>query len=119
NGFVDTVLKAYNQHHNLEIRPDDVWIAILSQFALIVNAHSEELRLKFVAQSDKEALVICATGNRHTVDFGPELASQTTDLIQQNVVDPELQKWILLDFSTTTFNDTVVCSVFTMSTLKE
>lgn len=30
NGFVDTVVLAYNQHHALVIRPDDVWLAILS-----------------------------------------------------------------------------------------
>ena len=32
NGFVHTVLAAYNQHHHLILRPDDVWIAILAQF---------------------------------------------------------------------------------------
>lgn len=32
NGFVHTVVEAYNQHHHLVFRPDDVWIAILGQF---------------------------------------------------------------------------------------
>jgi len=32
NGFVNSLAAAYNQHHDLVIRPDDVWIAILSQF---------------------------------------------------------------------------------------
>ena len=32
NGFVNALAAAYNQHHDLVIRPDDVWIAILSQF---------------------------------------------------------------------------------------
>ncbi|KAG6823003.1 hypothetical protein H0H92_011755 [Tricholoma furcatifolium] len=31
SGFVDGVVEAYNKHYNLIIRPDDVWIAILSQ----------------------------------------------------------------------------------------
>ena len=30
NGFVDTVIAAYNTHHSLVVRPDDVWIAILT-----------------------------------------------------------------------------------------
>ena len=38
-------------------------------------------------------------------------------LILQQVVDPELQAWILPDFSTTTHNDTVICSVLMMATL--
>jgi len=32
NGFVDTVIQAYSEHHHLVLRPDDVWIAILCQF---------------------------------------------------------------------------------------
>jgi hypothetical protein len=44
NGFVDTVITAYNAHHALVIRPDDVWLAILSQFNLYVNSHPELLR---------------------------------------------------------------------------
>ena len=30
NGFVDTVVEAYCKHHALVVRPDDVWIAILT-----------------------------------------------------------------------------------------
>ena len=32
NGFVNTLIEAYNSHHHLVLRPDDVWIAILGQF---------------------------------------------------------------------------------------
>jgi len=32
NGFVNTAITAYSQHHDLVIRPDDVWITILTQF---------------------------------------------------------------------------------------
>ncbi|KIJ25915.1 hypothetical protein M422DRAFT_38432 [Sphaerobolus stellatus SS14] len=34
NGFVDTILEAYNRQHNLIMRPDDIWVAILSQLSL-------------------------------------------------------------------------------------
>ena len=30
NGFVDTIVTAYNTHHALVVRPDDVWLAILT-----------------------------------------------------------------------------------------
>ncbi|CCA71051.1 hypothetical protein PIIN_04986 [Serendipita indica DSM 11827] len=33
NCLVETVIDAYNQHHHLIIRPDDLWIAIISQFS--------------------------------------------------------------------------------------
>ena len=31
NGFVDSVFKAYAEHHHLVIRPEDVWFSILIQ----------------------------------------------------------------------------------------
>lgn len=44
NGFVDSAVQAYNQHHNLVIRPDDVWFAILAQLNIYINEHAEDLR---------------------------------------------------------------------------
>jgi hypothetical protein len=31
NGFVNSVMQAYNGHQHLVLRPDDVWIAVLGQ----------------------------------------------------------------------------------------
>ncbi|KAH8101742.1 hypothetical protein BXZ70DRAFT_891081, partial [Cristinia sonorae] len=117
NGFVHTVIDAYNDHHHLVLRPDDVWTAILSQFNFYVNAHAEELRSAFVQHEGKKKLVVKAIGTRYTVDFG-YLATVMTQLIHANVVDKDLKDWILPNFSTTSANDTVVCAVLMMSTLK-
>jgi hypothetical protein len=72
NGFVHTVMDAYNHHHALVIRPDDVWICILMQFNLFLNGpgRAEALRSKFVAHEGKKELVVRAIGTRYTVDFG-------------------------------------------------
>jgi hypothetical protein len=48
HGFVKAAIKSYSHHHHLHIRPDDVWLAILTQFSAYVNAHAEDLRDKFV-----------------------------------------------------------------------
>ncbi|KJA15903.1 hypothetical protein HYPSUDRAFT_148524 [Hypholoma sublateritium FD-334 SS-4] len=117
NGFVDTFLVAYNQHHHITIRPDDIWMAILSQFNLYVNAHAEELRSHFVQHVGRRHLIVRAAGTRYTVDFG-SLAEQMTGLIDEHLSDKELKSWILPDFTTTTHNDTVICAVYMMSTLK-
>jgi Domain of unknown function (DUF4419) len=42
NGFVDTVVHAYNEHQHLYIRADDVWFAVLGQFSIYVNEHAAE-----------------------------------------------------------------------------
>jgi hypothetical protein len=47
------------------------------------------------------------------------MARTMADVIRENVVDPSLRAWIIPDFSTTTTNDTTVCSIVMMATLKE
>ena len=44
NGFVQSAIAAYSDHHHLRIRPDDVWLAILTQLSAYINADAEELR---------------------------------------------------------------------------
>jgi len=114
NGFVDTIISAYNKHHALILRPDDVWIAILTQFNFYVNANAELLRANFVAHEGQKTLKVTTASFS---DFGL-LARQMVDLIHQNVVDPTLRAWALPDFSTTTVNDTTVSSMVLMATLK-
>ena len=47
-GFISAATTAYGHHVNLVIRPDDIWITILSQFAFYVNARAEQLRDVFL-----------------------------------------------------------------------
>ncbi|KAH8915755.1 hypothetical protein BT69DRAFT_1271333 [Atractiella rhizophila] len=118
NGFVDTLVLAYNHHHKVVIRPDDVWLTILSQFNLFINANSENLRSYFVShKGQKELVVVEENTTRYTVDFGL-MAQRMTSLMENNIVDPTLKSWILPSFSTTTENDKVVAAVLMMSTLQ-
>jgi hypothetical protein len=115
---VRTVIAAYNQHHALVIRPDDVWLAILCQFNFFVNANAELLRASFVAHEGKRELAIEEEGTRYSVDFG-SMSRQMANLLEKNVVDPTLRKWAIPDFTTTTIHDTTVSAVLLMSTLKQ
>lgn len=49
NGFVGAVVNAYNYHYHLKLKPDDVWVAITTAFAIYVDDNAEALRSKFVA----------------------------------------------------------------------
>ncbi|KAJ7464149.1 hypothetical protein FB451DRAFT_1492379 [Mycena latifolia] len=69
NGLVDTVILAYNKHHALVLRPDGVWLAILTEFNYFVNANSELLPASFVAHEGKRELVIVEEGTRYSLDF--------------------------------------------------
>ncbi|KAF1943610.1 hypothetical protein EJ02DRAFT_432988 [Clathrospora elynae] len=117
NGFVYAAFYAYNQHHHLTIRPDDVWLAILSQLNFYINAHAEELRNYFVSHKGQKELEVEDVGNIRTVDFG-RLARRMTTLIQNNVNDPSFWDWILLAFSTTTVCDRTTAAVLMMGSMQ-
>ncbi|KAJ7322917.1 hypothetical protein DFH08DRAFT_1029983 [Mycena albidolilacea] len=117
NGFVDTVISAYSQHHALIIRPDDVWLSILVQFNFFVNANAELLRGNFVAHKGKKRLVVSGVGTRYSIDFGA-MSREMVGLMEKNIVDPKLREWILPKFSTTTITDTTANAVIMMATLK-
>ncbi|KAJ6575578.1 hypothetical protein DFH09DRAFT_1311646 [Mycena vulgaris] len=67
NGLVHTVISAYNKHHNLILRPDDVWIAILTQFNFYVNANAELFRANFVRQKELKIVGLMGTVIDRTV----------------------------------------------------
>ena len=69
NGFVDACITAYNQHHHLVIRPDDVWAAIISQFSFYVNAHAEELQDTFVPAHKRKKLKIAVSSDAWAVNY--------------------------------------------------
>ena len=115
NGLVDTVLRAYNQHHNLVIRPDDVWIAIISQLSFHINADAEKLRHKFVAHEGKKKLVlIIPITPLDKIDWD-SAGDGMTDLLDDNLVDKDLATWIIPQFSTTTRVDKTVSAMLFMA----
>ncbi|KAG8820173.1 hypothetical protein FRC17_010234 [Serendipita sp. 399] len=118
NGFIDTVMESYNSHHHLIIRPDDIWCAILNQFNFYVNANAESLRSKFVAHEGKKQLAVVVEGTRYTVDFG-WMANEMGRQLKENILDETLHDWVIPNFTTTTPNDIVICSVLLMSTLQK
>ncbi|KAK4169793.1 hypothetical protein QBC43DRAFT_365447 [Cladorrhinum sp. PSN259] len=119
NGFVHTITTSYNNHHHVTIRPDDVWMAIISQFSFYVNAHAEELRGKFVAHEGKAKLEVVYRdgGNRFTVDIA-DFTNKIGGLLEQSIIDEGLRQWTLPAFTTTAQDDVVAASVVMMGTMQ-
>ncbi|KAF2239586.1 hypothetical protein EV356DRAFT_499772 [Viridothelium virens] len=118
NGLVRSAIYAYGRHYHLTLRPDDVWFAILTQVGFYINKHAEELRNHFVEHEGKKKLVVERYGTIETVDIG-EMSVEMSNLIQANVKDPDLQKWIMPNFSTTKEEDIVVASVLMMGAMQK
>ncbi|KAN0069278.1 protein of unknown function (DUF4419) domain containing protein [Elaphomyces granulatus] len=116
NGFVHACLQAYNDHHHLIIRPEDVWFSILTQLGAYVNAHAEELRGLFIQHQGQKELHI--EKSLKGIDHG-EMAFEMGKLIQGNIKDAEMRDWILPAFTTTTKVDEAVASMIFMGTLQK
>mmetsp|Transcript_36154 Transcript_36154/g.81830 ORF Transcript_36154/g.81830 Transcript_36154/m.81830 type:complete len:391 (-) Transcript_36154:188-1360(-) len=117
-GLCSTIVDAYNSHHELVLRPDDVWLAIMIQFGFYVNAHAEDLRDRFVDFQGKRTLVVHMAGTLHTADYAEFARRMVDENIVENIKDPSLVEWLLPAFSTTTVHDRVVAAVSVMSTLQ-
>ncbi|KAJ6491058.1 hypothetical protein C8R45DRAFT_1138088 [Mycena sanguinolenta] len=110
-GFVNTVLSAYTGSHALVLRPDDIWLTIMSQFSLYANANPELLgdHTNFVSHEpgrSQPPLIVDPNS--------PPLSTQMVDLMQRNVLDPALREWMLPNFSTSTLHDIAVLSMLRM-----
>ena len=119
NGLIYTVMQAWMNHHILVLRPDDIWLAILAQFNLFVNANAEALRALFVEHNDKKVLVIVAAS--HNVGDSPygDIAQQFATMVRDNVRDPSMYDWAMPSFSTTTPTDKAAGAVLLMSCMQE
>jgi len=51
-------IQAYNNHEDITLVPDDVWITILFQFSKYINDNAEKLRSMFVSHEGKKKLVV-------------------------------------------------------------
>jgi hypothetical protein len=122
NGFVHACLKAYFDHHHLVIRPDDIWLAILTQLNFYIRRNAEELRDRFVAHEGTKNLHILIGGetgsSKNPLDFAT-FAKEMTQKMQENVVDPDLREWVVPDFTTTQETDKVVASIVFMGSMSK
>lgn len=86
NGLVNGVIRAFQQDLHL-LRSDDIWLSILTQFSMFVNANAERLRALFVAHKGKENLTIDIRPHPiSSIDMG-KFAQEMTHMIHDNVVD--------------------------------
>lgn len=109
---------AYSYHQHLLMRPEDIWFAILTQFSIYIKKHAEELRKKFVAHTGKKELEVKRGDTRYMVDHN-YVVEEMAQLIEKNIVDPELRRWVTPAFTTTSKTDEVVASILMIGALQK
>ncbi|KAK1827894.1 hypothetical protein QBC39DRAFT_163153 [Podospora conica] len=109
NGFVYACIEAYNEHHNLVLRPDDIWLAILTQLSSHINANAATLRSRLVSHDGQKSLHL-ELELTPTLDHGA-VAQSMTALLASTLPDPSLRDWFLPSFTTTTKTDSAVAAI--------
>lgn len=115
SGLVSLLTKAYNEHHKLVLRPDDIWMAIMCQFTFFTNKYSKELQSVFVKHKDKIELEI----KNDMLTNVSDMSVQMVDKMKEYFQDENFLGWILPDFSTTRYTDTTVFAMLMMGKLKK
>lgn len=103
---------------HLVLHPDDLWLAIITQFSLFVKGNSEELRKRFVAHEGEANLVVDSTSHPTESVMTGDFAKGFAQLIENNAVDPGLRDWIVPNFTTTTNDDRSVASIVLMASMQ-
>lgn len=118
NGFVEGILRAFQQDLHLVLRPDDVWLAILIQFSLFVNGNSEDLRHTIVRHQGKETInIVTPSSSLGELDLD-WISERIISKMQGFLADEEIVDWLLPQFSTSTTQDKTVAAMTLMATMK-
>ncbi|KAL1839895.1 hypothetical protein VTJ49DRAFT_1030 [Mycothermus thermophilus] len=111
SSFIRGAIQAWGEHLHLEIRPDEVWFTILTQLNFYMEANAEAIRHLFVKHQGQETIYIeDKTWTRVLMRFQDE--------IQDRVLTPWLQEWIIPDFSTTRPDDVMTANILMMGLMK-
>jgi hypothetical protein len=113
NGFVNTCLLAYNEHHDLYLKPNDVWLCILSQFGLYVNYHTSALRKRVVNFEGKLQLEV----KHEEIDID-RMASDFIGQTNEYLTD-EIKTISSATFTTSTVHDKLVSNLMFLCIMKK
>lgn len=120
SGLVDTIISAYNNHWDIVLTPDVVWLTILQQFSAYVNGgdRAEQLRDRIVDFQGKRTLIVESNGTLFSAPYG-FMTMQMAEEIAKNIKDPTLRTWVDPQFSTTTETDRVCAAASLMSIMQK
>lgn len=117
NAFLDAVLGAYNNHEDLVLSPDDIWMLICLQFSKHVDENAEQLRDLFVEHQGQKQLEVI-TFNETKEEEWNEFFELIHDRIKQNVKG-DVVETLQCNFSTSGNVEKMLSTLAIMSTFKK
>jgi len=121
-GFMEVVIRAFDGHYPLIIRPDDLWLVLANGFASHVEENAETLRHNFVSHEGKKVLVVNADhlvmGQTKPEDWERDIFPSFSTQIRQNTID-KVHSVIATPFSTSTATDIAAHEITLMAAMKK
>eukprot|EP01035_Chromulina_nebulosa_P029045 gene29045-38442_t len=123
NNFLGAYLTAYNNHGDIVLVPDDIWIAIMLYLSKYINDNAEKLRDTFVNHEGQKKLVIkeFASSLEESLRLEKEWSfffQEIIKLINQNTKNNVVDK-LQSDFTTTSGIYKLVSTAAIMDSFKE
>lgn len=110
-------MSAYNNHEDLILSPDDVWMIVCLHFSKYINQNAEKMRHLFVSHQGQKELMV-TTHNQLSESEWDEFFSLIIDAIKTNtkagIVDV-----LKVDFTTTTRVEEMISIVSIMDSFKQ
>ncbi|KAI1361913.1 hypothetical protein F5Y08DRAFT_342206 [Xylaria arbuscula] len=116
NGFICTVFAAYTSRFHLVLRPEDIWIAILTQFGYHTNAEVNENAPHLhssTRHNNAGHILLQNFDSLDTVEYD-DLTPNMANLIGTTFKDPSALTFIMPNWSETTKNDRIIAYICTV-----
>lgn len=114
--FFRAFREAYNNHYDIILSPDDIWMVVCLQFTKYVNANAEAMRELFVQHEGKKKLTV-TTHNELDESQWTEFFELMLLAIKANT-NGKIADLLQANFSTTTHVEKLLSTAVLMDTLK-
>lgn len=118
-GFFSLCKRAFDDHQTVCFRPDDVWLAILGNFARYVDANAEALRPRLVKHAGTVALVVEVDAQTPLDLDVPDLVLTMVDKQMREHLNPDVLDWLRPSFTTTTLTDQAAAAITIMGAMQK
>ena len=123
NNFIGAFLEAYNNHGDIVIKPDDIWIMISLYFSNYINNNSKTLQKLFVKHEGVKELIVKEFASsveeslameKNWDNFFVQISQQIKENTVENVMD-----LLECNFSTSTQVDKFISTAIIMNSFKK
>ncbi|CAF0881447.1 unnamed protein product [Didymodactylos carnosus] len=117
NAVLHSFMSAYNNHEDIVLSPDDLWLMISIYFSKYVNDNADQLRHLFVDHKEKKKLVVTEPPGKRDEDW-IDFFCMMKEEISKNVKSVDIIDHLLLNFSKTTQIESILSYARIMDTFK-